>query len=95
MHTSARYIYLGKSIYIKGITLKHSWSFAPKRFPRPGCPRALQGNWITKKAEVYSSAFLYWSGIFVRGTDSAFRAATQRFRKIQIPLSGSLADWLQ
>lgn len=29
------------------------------------------------------------------GTDRAFRAAAQRFRKIQIPLSGSLADWLQ
>lgn len=29
------------------------------------------------------------------GTDRAFRAAAQRFRKIQIPLQGSLSDWLQ
>lgn len=49
MHTSERYIYLGKGIYIKGITLKHSCSFTQKRFLRHGCPRALQGNWITKK----------------------------------------------
>ena len=47
-----RYIYSGKNIYIKEITLKHSWSFAQKRFLRPGCPRALQGNWTTKKAKV-------------------------------------------
>ncbi len=39
--------------------------------------------------------FLYRTGIFVCGTDRAFRAAAQRFRKIQIPLQGSLSDWLQ
>ena len=57
MHTSARYIYSGKGIYIKGIGLKHSWLFAQKWFQRVGYPRGLWGNWITKKAEVYSSAF--------------------------------------
>ena len=39
---------------------------------------------------------LFYIGlVFLCGTDRAFRAAAQRFRKIQIPLQGSLSAWLQ
>ncbi len=57
MHTLERYIFSGKGIYIFEVSSLHTWSLAQNHISRIGCPRGLQGNWITKKAKGYPSAF--------------------------------------